>query len=335
LDRRELGKQLIDRVGQLGDRFDLKSKLSRPAPPPVSRGAYVVLAYRRFWPATPEVRGELCAAAGFSAAELSRDVARALVEQARSGMSIRESSVAITINGGHRDGYEIAYPELASRGMPATYFLPAQFVDTGDWLWFDKLIYGLRVTEEKWLDIAVPEYGPLTFTLGSPEEKRTATRDLIQSMQSLGQERREACVAEILELLLVTLPEKPTREFAAMQWTDTHEMMGVTFGSLTMTHSLLHTLADGEILAELGESRKMISENTGQALSLLSYPGGFHSDRAAALAENCGYRGAVVNEPGRNPASGDPFRILRAGVEPFFDLERFGKICASLRLQRA
>ncbi len=338
MDRRELGKQLFERIGELGGKLDLQKTLKRTAAPvaaPARRGAYAVLAYRRFWPPTPELRAAFDRQLDFLRQNFHVISLEALVEEARSGLPVSESSVAITIDGGHLDGFETAFPALSLRGLPATFFLPAMFVDSGDWLWFDKLIYAIRITQEKWLDLTVPEYGPMTFTLSSPEEKRTATKEMIQSLQSLHATRRDEFIEEILQLLFVTLPEKPTHEFAPLTWANTQEMYGMSFGSQTVTHSLLHTLADGEIQAELTESKRMIEEGTGRTLSLLCYPGGFHSDRAARLAEACGYRGAVVNEPGRNPVSADPFRILRAGVEPFFDVERLGKICSSLRLQRS
>lgn len=339
MDRRELGKQLFERIGELGGKLDLQKTLGRK---PVAatavatrKGAYAVLAYRRFWPPTADLRAAFDRQLDFLRQNFNVISLEALVEESRSGLPVSESSVAITIDGGHLDGFETAFPALALRGLPATFFLPAMFVDSGDWLWFDKLIYGLRVTDEKWLDLTVPEYGPLTFTLSSPEEKRVATKELIGSLQSLNAARRESFVEEVLELLMVTPPAKPPREFAPLTWAQTREMSGMQFGSQTMTHSLLHTLPEGEMQAELSESKRMIEQETGRAVTLLSYPGGFHSDGVARMAESCGYRGAVVNEPGRNAVSADPFRILRAGVEPFFDVERMGKICSSLRLQRS
>src|SRR5689334_14244829 len=57
------------------------------------------------------------------------------------GEPLPTAAVAITIDDGYLDAYEIAFPLLRRYRAPATLFAATDFVDGNGWIWTDKLRY--------------------------------------------------------------------------------------------------------------------------------------------------------------------------------------------------
>ncbi|MCB0163488.1 MAG: polysaccharide deacetylase family protein [Anaerolineae bacterium] len=64
---------------------------------------------------------------------------------------------------------------------------------------------------------------------------------------------------------------------------------GMTIGSHTLTHAWLPELSSREIKDELSISRKMLEDNIGAPINMLSVPGGFYNDRVLEIAKETGY----------------------------------------------
>jgi len=54
------------------------------------------------------------------------------------------NTAVLTIDDGYRDFYEFAYPVLRKYSVPATVFLPRDFIDGKIWLWHDTIDYALK-----------------------------------------------------------------------------------------------------------------------------------------------------------------------------------------------
>jgi len=57
------------------------------------------------------------------------------------GVPVPPGLAVVTIDDGYRDCYDIAYPILRERNIPATAFVVTDFVDQATWLWTDKVRY--------------------------------------------------------------------------------------------------------------------------------------------------------------------------------------------------
>ncbi len=79
-------------------------------------------------------------------------------------------------------------------------------------------------------------------------------------------------------------------ERCAASWSDLGKLQdrGWEIGSHTVTHPLLSSLADEELMQELCHSRSVIVEKLGSC-SAVSYPYGVPDDRVAHAAKRCGY----------------------------------------------
>ncbi len=69
---------------------------------------------------------------------------------------------------------------------------------------------------------------------------------------------------------------------------------GHEIGSHTLTHPDLILLSDKDVLHELSESKKILEDITGKAITSLSFPFGSWNERVWQCARECGYKAAVA-----------------------------------------
>jgi len=218
----------------------------------------------------------------------------------------------LTFDDGWRDVRIHAFPLLQRYGMPATVFLPTDFVGTGRRFWTDRVIEQIDRLE-KVRDVGEPIPGGLTEMTGN----RTARIEkAIATMKGMQEERIE----RILDALAGTGGERNRpMEPDFLSWEEVRGMHGsglVSFGSHSATHRILTNLSPEEVLEELVRSRDAIfSEGAADPKGLpFCYPNGDFDDRTAAMVRECGYRLAVTTERGWNSADSDLFTLRRIGI---------------------
>lgn len=245
------------------------------------------------------------------------------------------NALAITVDDGHRDFYEVAYPELKARGMPATVFLATGFLD-GAWLWFDRVNWLFRNARA---DSIVWQIGgqARTYSLKTELERAESGAVIAESMVLLENAERDGRIAEIERELAVTTPAEIDGGFAPLRWEQVREMAGngIQFGAHTVTHPTLSTLTErARIDWELGESKRRVEQETQREAAVFCYPNGRDvdiSDAVLASTRACGFRAAVQTEPGLNTAATDPLRLRRMAVDPRYDERYFARLCAVMR----
>ncbi|WP_232664314.1 polysaccharide deacetylase family protein [Pseudonocardia sp. TRM90224] len=87
---------------------------------------------------------------------------------------------------------------------------------------------------------------------------------------------------------------------------------GWDIGSHTMAHRDLPTLSEAECLADLTESRELLSDLLGAAVTTLAYPFGHHAPHVRRAAEQAGYACAVALPDA--PEEAGPFSVPRTGI---------------------
>lgn len=92
---------------------------------------------------------------------------------------------------------------------------------------------------------------------------------------------------------------------------DLHDR-GWDIGSHSMVHHDLPTLSEAECLADLRESRELLSDLLGTAVTTLAYPFGRHAPHVRRAAEQAGYTLAVALPDG--PEEAGRFAVPRTGI---------------------
>jgi peptidoglycan/xylan/chitin deacetylase (PgdA/CDA1 family) len=247
-----------------------------------------------------------------------------------SGRELPPRCAAITFDDGYRDNYERAFPELRSRGLPATIFLTAGNIERREPLWFDRVLTAFRRSQRPELAGENGSRAPL----GTVEEKWRAALRVLMELKNLDVEDRTDRIARLYETLDVN-PSSAEPDLL-LTWDEVREMsgQGITFGSHTMTHFVLSRCTPERARWELIESKRLIESQVGKPVRLLAYPHGkledFSSD-VARYAREAGYGLALTTVWGTNSAQDDRFQLRRMSPWPA-DVPSFALSLASALL---
>jgi len=253
------------------------------------------------------------------------------------GGPLPKNALAITVDDGYRDFYQVAYPVLREYAIPAAVYLVSDFVDRNCWLWVDQVLYGFLHAQARSYRMELPGQAR-TFELGTPEVRKTAARAVIEAAKKASNAERLRLLEILPEQLGVRIPEAAPPECEASSWDEVREMAaaGIEFGAHTRTHPILSKLAgDQELAMEIAGSKHRIEQQIGRAVWHFCYPSGAREDvgpEAVEAVRAAGFRTAVTAEPGLNHVAGDPLQLRRIGIEPDFDAGYFERCVAGFRI---
>ncbi len=235
------------------------------------------------------------------------------------GEQVPSRSVLITFDDAYRDFYDNAWPILRSLELPATLFVPTAYLDgTLRCFWWDELYAGLRSFRRA--AISIPDLG--TFSLATPGARRSLLRRLRSLALTLPQDRLQAFVHRILDLLQAP----PINESSTISWHELEEMVaqGLAVGNHTWRHSSLPTLTPAEVALEVGRANAAIKEHLGRVWPAFAYPYGRYCDVAVRTLEREGFRVAFTTRSGFNhrPAEAT-MEMRRIGVSRHYSLDEF------------
>jgi len=228
-----------------------------------------------------------------------------------SSRDLARPPVAITMDDGFEDNYLIAFPELRKRGLPATAFVVARFVQAGEPPWPSELAAIVDAVETLRLNDG------RTISLTCADDRDAVTRSLFQFLKCRAPKERTAFLCDLRERndaehvlsALRPLTRVQLREMAAG---------GIEIGSHSMHHSVLTNVPADIALAEIVESREAVLELTGKVCRFLAYPDGKWNPDVAAMTKAAGYEAAVSQGWGLNVGASDPFALQRIDI-PYYE----------------
>jgi peptidoglycan/xylan/chitin deacetylase (PgdA/CDA1 family) len=237
--------------------------------------------------------------------------ARAILE----GRRVKRPYVCITVDDGHVDFFQLAWPVLQSLNIPATVFVTTSFMD-GAWLWADALEHVIFSAKEGRFEVELPS-GGYGFQLTTDDAQRRAVWRRIASELKWNNQARDRVIADLARALKFQLPQSPTPDYASMGWGAARKLAenGIEIGGHTISHSYLPGLDDSALDRELRQGREQIEAQISKPVLALAYPNGSAKDvdeRVVNAAKNSGYAcAAVAYKPTHGVAASDVFRIGR------------------------
>jgi len=225
-----------------------------------------------------------------------------IVRRLKSGIDLEPNSVAITVDDGRKNCYDILFPLLQEFDFPATFFVVSSFIRGEDWVWTDKVLW-------------------LSEQASAPEELHPKRLDAtFCALNPLPPERRNARIAELAAKGGVVIPSKPTDKYAPCSWQQLREMTQsglVDIGSHTVRHPIMSSISDDESLQELKQSRTEIEGHIGREVRCFCFPNGMQEDyRPSQLRQvaDAGYACSVMANFGFVGRDTSPYRIPRIGM---------------------
>jgi peptidoglycan/xylan/chitin deacetylase (PgdA/CDA1 family)/CelD/BcsL family acetyltransferase involved in cellulose biosynthesis len=241
--------------------------------------------------------------------------------------------VAVTFDDGYRDLFTNAFPMLQKYEIPATIFVIAGAVETGQVAWYDRVFLALKAAPDEKLDLILDR--PRRFLLSSTSSRLQAAREIISLLRKLPDARRKECCIELEKQ--VTLPEDQLAN-RMLTWEQIRLMhqAGIAIGSHTMTHPVVSQLSYDDLTRELSESKRMLEGKIEGPVQDFAFPFGHPADcgdAAAGVLAGCGYRSAATTVLGVNISGIDPYRLRRCQIGEGQSLPMFSFQMSRLFLQ--
>ena len=195
----------------------------------------------------------------------------------RGEWSARARYCVITFDDGWLDNYRHAYPVLKQLRMPATIFLPTDYVGSNEWFWPDQLAVLCKVVadrRQRQEPLAAVE-GVLS---GFLSEDASRLVEASVSQEQLGDEIIERCkhlpierIRELVQSLAAELRVTLPLDRVIVNWDEVREMSrgGVSFGSHSCTHRIMTTITLDEVSEELVRSRRVLFDQGVNCAGLL------------------------------------------------------------------
>ena len=225
----------------------------------------------------------------------------------------------ITFDDGWHDFYKNVYPLLKRYQIPATMFLPTNFIGSENWFWTDRLAHLVSKCGETTLldamkrDIRDPLTRQLSRIQGSPHARLDKA---IQILKSCTKETIEKTLSELSAAWGIK-QKPPGRAF--LSWEEVEELSRsgfVEFGSHAASHQMLPALDDETVRQELDSSKgELISRKVADPDFIpFCYPNGSMDERIVKMVREAGYGAAVTTRSGWNLHRADPFILKRVGI---------------------
>jgi peptidoglycan/xylan/chitin deacetylase (PgdA/CDA1 family) len=224
-------------------------------------------------------------------------------------------AVAITFDDGYSDLYTHAFPILRRYGVPATVYLTAEAIESGEISWYDRIFVAAMATRRRNLTIGGDQ--PRTLELSSRESRIHAAIEIVRTLRGYSNHARIAACKALEEEAGAPAAEQSN---SMLSWTQIREMQkaGISFGAHTMTHPVVGRLSESEYQHELVASRDILEDRLQMPVEHFAYPFGTASDiddHTPSLMSNFGYRSSVSMIWGVNTPATDRYLLRRIGGE--------------------
>lgn len=226
----------------------------------------------------------------------------------------------VTFDDGWKDVYQYAYPILKYHRIPATIFVPTDYIGTYKKLWTDILI-NILIKSENAIS-TIKKEGKINIQIEKlSKNKRKRVREIENIIEEL-KTRKESELQNLVNILNNNIVDDnykmtDTREF--LNWDEIKEMGQsglITIGSHTAEHRILTNESEKDIWEELINSRDTLIENDLIKDNFIPfcYPNGNYNENISQLVKSAGYSLAVTTRKGWNSYSDNMFTLKRISI---------------------
>lgn len=243
-----------------------------------------------------------------------------VIKQRQSGRAKAKTQVVLTFDDGYRDNYEIVFPVLKQKGLPATFCLVTDYIDSGRPLW-DWEVITLLTNNKTIKNIAIVD--KIIY------KKRLESRI---SFAFRAFKKMKYINPEIRQKVINFLNEQSKNEFmsdfvdnSCMTWEQVVKMSqeGMEIGAHGISHRSLSRIPFMEAADEVRKSKEVIEDKIKKPCIHFAFPFGSKKDYNETLincVKDAGFQTCLLNVHGYNNITQDSFCFKRIIMKESTDL---------------
>jgi len=235
---------------------------------------------------------------------------------------IPDRAVAITFDDGYIDQLENASVLLVEAGLPATFFVATELLDSSDEYWWDLLERVFLCGAVLPVKLDLPTIDDLRGMATEADDERVEVhRQLTERFYIMAPELRRRILAELSAWSGLDFVARPTHrvmtsaEVCALAGRAGHEI-----GVHTAHHLPLPSLARADQVQEITLGRYHLERRLRRSLTTFSYPFGEHDEQTVDVVRQAGFGVAVTTVEGAVEPGADPLRLPRLEIRAGDDL---------------
>lgn len=213
-----------------------------------------------------------------------------LADYLNGNRNLPNNSVLITFDDGYRNNYEVAYPLLLQKNIPATIFITTNFLTSGELLWFDQIAVSLHSYRGP---LPIPF---LNLDISITDENRGDQIEmLIQKCKTLDPMKRQNLLDNLKKLPDDKLPvnsklQEILEPIRLDQVKELDRSPLITIGAHTADHEILTKCSLEEAESQILQSKKTLEKILEKPVHSFAYPNGkredFNSNTQALLKKS-------------------------------------------------
>jgi peptidoglycan/xylan/chitin deacetylase (PgdA/CDA1 family) len=229
-------------------------------------------------------------------------------------------STAVTFDDGFADNHDVVLPILRRYGIPATFYIMVNAVETGTPPWYVRLNYAFCSS-------AVPEWkhpeNGQTFELGNADRRKAA----LNTAWDLGAARAGAAQEQLVRQIEESLQVEPldAQSGLMLDWDQVRALKeaGHIIGGHTLSHPNLAHVPAGEARSEIRGCKEKLEEKLGEPIQHFSYPhpalNPHWTPQTLQITREAGFRSAVLTTAGPILPGDQPLSLKRIPAAKDFD----------------
>jgi peptidoglycan/xylan/chitin deacetylase (PgdA/CDA1 family) len=222
------------------------------------------------------------------------------------------NSLLITFDDGWWDNFTHAMPALVAEGVPATIFLPYNYIGTGEVFWQEEML--ARLTQLSRCEDASDR--ALLIELAGIEGN--ADKEKLRSVVTKLKAKSYTEIYEVLEKLRRHQQQRSVDMSldGYLDWQQVKQMgeANISFGSHALSHRMLTRIELEQARHEISESKSLIKEQIGKAVETIAYPNGNCNSSIEQIVAESGYRLGFTITRGYVAKDSNPMALPRLNI---------------------
>lgn len=238
-----------------------------------------------------------------------------VVDVFRLGRVFSRPTIAITIDDGFKDNYDLLFSVVKRHNIPVTIFLTTGLIGTNKKAWVNNLSDMILKTSQPTLNLN-GLFEAKSFPLSTIEDKRTAYVEIVRRLKNIDIRERDRFLKELEKQLGAPDESSPLM----LNWDEIRTMAkhNVFFGAHTVTHPILTNMPLEDAQKEILESKRHIEKELGTKVRHFAFPNGRPQDFNETMREYCkkiGFDSVSSCDYGFNEKASDVWGLKRIGSE--------------------